>query len=132
MRVSGGEKDFSDWASLPVVALNGGFVQTIVDEARDRRLMVVYGPDGRVLSTLVVNAALALMAASHRQARIYGARRTDILEIVEYSYRWRSGDGRLPRSADDAPILQTGDSPSARGHRRIGMAPRRARGRVHG
>lgn len=83
----GGERR-SNWASLPVVPIDGGFLQTLTDLAGDRRIFVVYGPAGQTLSANLVDVPLSLLVGSETLPRVYGARRTDILELVEYSYRW--------------------------------------------
>jgi hypothetical protein len=83
-----GAEGSSNWVSLPVVVLEGGFLQTLADLSRDRRVFVVYGPGGEVLSANSLDVPLSLLVSANSLPRIYGARRTNILEIVEYSYRW--------------------------------------------
>lgn len=83
-----GAEGSSNWASLPVVVLEGGFLQTLADLSSDRRVFIVYGPGGEVLSANPLDVPLGLLVSANNLPRIYGARRTNILEIVEYSYRW--------------------------------------------
>lgn len=87
MRSALGQVDFSVWASLPVAILTHGYMQTIADHGNDRRLLVVYDNAGAVVSSAVLNVPLGLMLGT-RNHRLYGARRTDIVEIVGYSYEW--------------------------------------------
>jgi hypothetical protein len=93
LAVSGAE-DASNWASLPVVLVDGGFIQTLADLSSDRRVFIVYGPDGETLSARPLDVPLGLLGSISSPPRIYGARRTNILEIVEYSYRWDAGLSR--------------------------------------
>lgn len=86
MRAARNQPDFQGWASLPVVLLDRGFLQTIADLATDRRLVVVYDHAGGVVASLSLDAPFGLMASAGY--RVYGARRTDTIELVGYRYRW--------------------------------------------
>ena len=90
-----GAKDASNWASVPVVVVEGGFIQTLADLASDRRIFIVYGPDGQPLSATPLGVPLGFVDSTKSPPRIYGARRTNILEIVEYAYGWYDEDLRI-------------------------------------
>ena len=89
MRAAAGQVDFFLWASLPVVALEGGYLQTIADTEYDRRLIVTYDATGSVRSTTALDVPLGLMLGTEDRG-IYGARSIGILELVRYSYSWRA------------------------------------------
>jgi hypothetical protein len=88
MRVAAGHSDFGLWASLPLVRLENGYLQTIADMAEDRRLFVPYDESGQAAASMAVDVPLGLLLGTN--GFIYGARRTDRLEIVRYSYTWGS------------------------------------------
>ena len=105
MRAAAGQQDFASWMALPLVVLQGGYLQTIADIMYDRRLMIVYNEAGHVVATQVITAPLGLVVGDPRRKRVYGVRRTDRAEIVEYSYRWaHQGSGQMVRTRDrDVP-----------------------------
>lgn len=101
MRAAAEQRDLTVWASLPLVVLDRRYVQTIADLEQDRRLIVVYDRAGTVLTSLAVDVPLGILAAAgHR--RVYAVRRTDVLEIVGYSYEWGDASRSLP-ATDGGP-----------------------------
>jgi hypothetical protein len=113
LRVQARQRDFASWVSLPLVALNRGYIQTIADLANDRRLIVAYTPSGGVLSALTVDAPMGFGVATKEGQRLYGARRTNGLEIIEYHYWWddaASGVGL----ADHPPTTQKAEMSSVK------------------
>jgi hypothetical protein len=106
MRVAAGQRDFTMWGSLPLVVLDRGYLQTIADLEEDRRLIVVYDRGGNVLTSLAIDVPIGIMAAASGRRRVYAARRTNSLEIVEYSYEWESASGSRPaREARPSPVV---------------------------
>lgn len=93
MLAAAAQPNFAMWASLPLVVLNCGYLQTIADLAEDRRLIVIYDQDGRVISHLTLDVPLGLTRGAADRSRVYGARRTGSVEIVAYSYRWTFESG---------------------------------------
>lgn len=83
------QTDFSAWRSLPIVVVAEGYVQTIADLANDRRILIAYDRTGTISSTLELAVPLALIGTGRGPPRVYGARRTNLLEVVAYSYAWR-------------------------------------------
>lgn len=100
--MSGGvDDDLSQWASLPVVPVGHGFLQTLADWNGDRRVLVVYDSMGTVQSVLVIDVPVGFVASTPTR-RVYGARRTDVLEIVEYEYEWVQ-QPQIRQSAEGGP-----------------------------
>jgi hypothetical protein len=89
------------WASLPIVVLEVGFLQTLVDLSGDRRVFIVYGPGGEVSSVTSIDVPLGLVASATDLPVLYGARQTDGLELVRYSYRSARGSFTLEGVPDD-------------------------------
>ena len=103
LRASAGQPDFATWVSLPLVALDRGYLQSIADLASDRRLIVAYTASGHVLSEVVIDAPLGLLLGATEGPRVYGVRRTNGLEIVEYHYRWGDATSDLGDGIKEAP-----------------------------
>jgi hypothetical protein len=72
-----------------VVALEGGYLQTIVDAEYDRRLIVTYDATGSVRTATTLAVPLGLMLGTEDRG-VYGARHIGMLELVRYSYTWRA------------------------------------------
>lgn len=88
MAADAGQVDLASWASLPVVPLGDGYLQTLADLATDRRLIVHYDSNGTVVSSIPVDVPIGLLLHADDPSRVLGARRTDVLEVVEYTYHW--------------------------------------------
>ena len=81
---SPGEAAVPQWRSLPVLPLDQGFLQTISDQHSDRRAIMHYGAGGEVLSSKIVDVAIAFVASDPRRNRVVGGLSTDRAEVVEY------------------------------------------------
>jgi len=86
--------ELSDWGSLPVLPLDNGYLQVLADPASDRRLLILYGPSGRVLRFTEVDVPMGLISSLPEESLLVGLRSTDVIQIVVYRWRWQT----LPNS----------------------------------
>jgi len=77
------------WRSAPTVCLGGnGYLRTLTDLRSDRRVLVIYGSDGRVLRTRSIDAPLAVVAGVPGSSGAIALRRIGPPELVWYEWRW--------------------------------------------
>jgi hypothetical protein len=76
------------WISLPVLPVEGGFLQEIADGTSDRRLLILYDSAGTVLRSTSLTAPLALVSASGERNVLLGIRRAGPTEVVGYRWSW--------------------------------------------
>jgi hypothetical protein len=69
---------------LPV---KGGYLQTLADVRSDSRILIDFDSTGTVRRTKELMAPLAISAVRDDGQIVVGARRTEVLEIVEYRLR---------------------------------------------
>lgn len=85
------------WASLGVHDLDDGYVRTLSDLRSDRRVLVTYDADGRLLRRAEVPIPMAVLATAPEDQTLLVVRRTDRPERVRYRWRW---DGVDPEPKD--------------------------------
>ena len=78
----------ASWRGLVVVPLDCGSLQTLADLASDQRLLVRYGPTGRVARVSPLEAPFGVAASQTDQRLLAGVRRTGGQEVVLYEWRW--------------------------------------------
>jgi len=76
------------WVSMPIVPIDGGYLQTLSDLMSDDRVFVLYDADGLVLSRRTLSLPISLVAARRGRGDILGARRHSHVELVKYEWRW--------------------------------------------
>lgn len=77
--------------AMPALPLDRWFVQTLSDLRGDGRDLVLFDPDGNEIRRTSLNVPLALVASAPRANLLVAFRRTDIMELVKYRWRWREG-----------------------------------------
>jgi hypothetical protein len=78
----------ASWRGLVVVPLDCGALQTLADLASDQRLLVRYGPTGRVARVSSLEAPFGVAASQTEQRLLVGVRRTGGQEVVLYEWHW--------------------------------------------
>jgi hypothetical protein len=76
------------WASLGVHRLDNGYVRTFSDLRSDRRVVVTYDANGKLLRDRQVRVPMAVLATDPVKRMLLVARRTDRFELVRYKWRW--------------------------------------------
>ncbi|MBL8997923.1 MAG: hypothetical protein JNL44_11465 [Gemmatimonadetes bacterium] len=76
------------WVALPMIQLYCGAIQTIADLTSDRRRLVAFDDDGRVLRSVEMEVPLGIAASIPSNGRVFALRRAAGLEVVEYRFRW--------------------------------------------
>jgi hypothetical protein len=74
--------------SLPVQALDSGYLQVLADPNKPLRLFAVYDRVGRLLSLTPKNVSMGPLYSLPPMRQILMLRRTNILELVVYKWRW--------------------------------------------
>ena len=77
------------WVSSPLVALDSGYIQTLSHLSSDQRFFIRYDESGAIESRVVIQAALAVVAASPKLKEVIFARRVNSLQLVRYRWTWR-------------------------------------------
>jgi hypothetical protein len=80
---------YVDWVGLPVFQLDSGFLQTLADPRSDKRVLVLYDLDGRVVNRRAMNVAFGILTVSVHQRMLLALRRSDRNELVRYRWDWR-------------------------------------------
>ena len=73
---------------LAVQALDTGFIQVLSDPWSSTRAFAIYDQAGRVSRVAIVRTSLGVLATLPAQRRLMMLRRTDVLEVVTYRWRW--------------------------------------------
>ena len=76
------------WMALPVVALDKGFVQTLVQPVSDRRLLLLYDDFARFVRASHPPVSFGVLAASDRASLLVASRRREMQELVLYRWKW--------------------------------------------
>lgn len=76
------------WVSAPLVDLGDALVQTLSDLASDRRVLVLYDPDGRERRKTIVAAPMALVGVTRDRRHLIGVRDLGNPEVVLYRWSW--------------------------------------------
>ncbi|GEM_PF-5547392 len=77
------------WSASPLVSLDSGFLQTLSHLSSDRRFLLRFDKVGRLASSTIVNAPIAVVAADPNVRRLLTARRINELELVNYRWTWK-------------------------------------------
>jgi len=73
------------WVGLRTLELENCYLQVLADPRSDRRRLLAFSTDGRVLRERDLNVAFGLLASSPDGRRLLALRRTDVDEVVRYS-----------------------------------------------
>lgn len=76
------------WVALRTVPLDRGYLQTIADVRSDKRLMVLYDRQGRVVRHQVLEAPIGFLGAIPSNQKLLAARWVSSAEVVEYQWQW--------------------------------------------
>jgi hypothetical protein len=76
--------------SSPVFPLGAGSLQVLTDLRADRRLLILYGEDGRELRQRRLDAPFGVLASSEQPPLLLGTRRANGTQVVVYRWRWAS------------------------------------------
>jgi len=78
----------SRYVSLPMIALDHGFIQTISNIKSDDRIILLFNKAGRFLRKHAIPVPMGFMAASVETQTVLAMRVTDRAELVLYEWRW--------------------------------------------
>ena len=74
------------WRALPLVAVKSGYIQTIADLLSDRRILVLYSPDGKTKAVRPLNAPIGMGAGNLSSSVVAAVRNLRAPEIVWYKW----------------------------------------------
>lgn len=87
---SAGLRDsLAGWIGLGVVPLDTGYVLTVADPRSDERRIVLFDLEGRPMRSSSVRASWGALAAMPKERQLLAVRRTNVLGLVVYKWRWR-------------------------------------------
>jgi hypothetical protein len=75
--------------SMPMLRLDQGYLQQLSDLSQDRRLLILFGEQGRIQRVSVLDVALGFMTSHPRAQLLLAFRDTGVKEIVLYRWRWK-------------------------------------------
>jgi hypothetical protein len=81
-------RDGAFWISLPIFAIDSGFVRSFSDLRSDNRLIALYDRRGKLTRVTEVAVPMAVVATRPEAKVLLFARRTDRIELVRYTWRW--------------------------------------------
>lgn len=81
--------EFTEWAGLPVVELDSGYIQTLADMRSDQRILVLFDHAGTPVRHRVLDVPLGIVASNPTAHLLLVLRRTDRLELVVYLWSWQ-------------------------------------------
>lgn len=88
LRLRRGGTDFAGLASLPALPVGRGFLQTVTDVQSDRRLLVVYDEELRVLRASMLSVPIGFVLSVPERRELYGARAGRRTELLKYRWKW--------------------------------------------
>jgi hypothetical protein len=80
----------SAWNSLPAVRLDQAYLQILADRTSDRRYLLTFDLDGRLLRKTLVDVAIGVLDADAASKTLLALRNTGSPELVFYRWRWRA------------------------------------------
>jgi hypothetical protein len=86
---AGLQDSLAGWIGLGVLPLDTGYVLTVADPRSDERRIVLFDLEGRPVRTTSVRASWGAVAAIPKEHQLLAVRRTNVLELVVYKWRWR-------------------------------------------
>lgn len=75
---------------LPTFPLDHGYLQLLTDPASDLRVLTIYDEEGVRKRSVVINAAIGVLATRPSARQLLMLRQTNRREIVLYGWHWRN------------------------------------------
>lgn len=77
-----------DWAGMPLVPLDAGFLRTLADLTSDRRLLLLYDGSEHLVRVRSLDVPIGLHASLPSARLLLAVRRTNHAEVVVYERTW--------------------------------------------